>query len=272
MQSQRPTLPRQHSSSAATELPASISIPTDAPRGTDFRLAVRWRSLPRRPRFWPFEPCLVTAVGDDTGSNIASPIGAYEFQVRQKHMNDTHPVWDEQGMLCFKRSGTSGFRVEVLGNGKIWSGLATTRRVLRPLALMRTISTFFMVDVLVFLPHGCIACCCSIRNAQRFVGKTAAAARASVRCRNTVLALSAPPKTARLLLHRRSSRPQRSEGLNRAAATIARALEWQQQKQERQLQQQAERRTFALPPASLPWQDVQVDSAACGGSILLRVR
>ena len=221
MQTQRPTLPRQHSSSAATELPASISMPTDASPWD--RLHV-WlcdgADLPRRPRFWPFEPCVVvTAVGDDTGSNIASPIGAYEFQVRQKHMNDTHPVWDEQGMLCFKRSGTSGFRVEVLGNGKIWSGLYHAH-VLRPLALMRTISTFFMVDVLVFLPlrllHRLLLLCCSVRQQQQQRAAVSSARQQQQHAASLQLLSQHHPRPSlhlqrrqRLLLqHRQSRRPR----------------------------------------------------------------
>ena len=49
---------------------------------------------------------------------------------------------------------------------------------------------------------------------------------------------------------------------------------WQEeQKRSRQLQEQAEHRTFELPKAGTPWQDYRVDlPSACGGSILLRVR
>ena len=80
--------------------------------------------LPDRPRWWPFEPyVVVTAVGDDTGSTTECPIGAYEFMQRAPYMHAVRPVWDEQGMLIYRRSGTTAFRVTVFGSSRLWSGL-----------------------------------------------------------------------------------------------------------------------------------------------------
>ena len=79
---------------------------------------------------------VVTAIGDDTGSTATQPVGAFEFQVRAPYMNATRPVWDEQGLLCYKRSGTSGLRVVVMGSSRIWSGLYSAS-VLSPKALLR---------------------------------------------------------------------------------------------------------------------------------------
>ena len=69
----------------------------------------------------------MTAVGDDTGSTAEGPIGAYEFMQRAPYMHASNPVWDERGLLMYRRSGTRAFRVTVMGSSRIWSGLYHAR-------------------------------------------------------------------------------------------------------------------------------------------------
>ena len=140
----RRTLPKGHTSAEASEIAAIESqLPSDA-RPWD-RLHV-WlvdgEGLPYRPRLWPFEPyVVVTAIGEDTGSTSDSPIGAFEFQVRASHMSPTHPVWDEQGLLCYNRHGTTHFRVVICGSGKVWNGIFGAY-VLRPRALAQVMLSY----------------------------------------------------------------------------------------------------------------------------------
>ena len=134
----RPILPKRPTSIGGEMTALEKMLPTDAHPWDRLHVwLVDGQGLPYRPRLWPFEPyVVVTAVGDDTGSSADSPVGAFEFQVRASHMSPTQPIWDEQGLLCYKRGGTTHFRVVVCGSGKVWSGLYGAY-VLRPAAALQ---------------------------------------------------------------------------------------------------------------------------------------
>jgi len=201
--------------------------------------------LPHRPSWWPFEPfVLVTAVGEDTGSSAECPIGAFEFLQRAPYIHPSSPVWDEQGMLVYKRSGTTAYRVSVLGSSRLWSGLYHYR-VLRPRALL--LSLFAQLASWLRAPARLVVCIIE-RLIER--ASTAPAATAPSTAPATVAVDPPAADLAPLTGAVRCGGP--SDGGTRSATLDCADV-------------------FPLPNAGGAWQEVRV-VLDCGGEVLLRVR
>lgn len=209
--------------------------------------------LPHRPSWWPFEPfVLVTAVGEDTGSSAECPIGAFEFLQRAPYMHPSNPVWDEQGMLLYKRSGTTGYRVSVLGSSRLWSGLYHSR-VLRPRALLLSLLT--QLASWLNSPARLVVCIIE-RLIERATGSTSTStAPAATAPANAPATVAADPAAADLDPLTGAVRCGGPSGGGTRSATLDCAD------------------VFPLPKAGGKWQEVRVVlDADCGGLVLLRVR
>ena len=79
-------------------------------------------------------PLTLTQVGEDTGSSATHAIGAWKFQESiRRYTNPCSPIWDERGLLCYRRDGTRAFRIIVCASCRLHDGLYSAKH-LRPLA------------------------------------------------------------------------------------------------------------------------------------------
>ena len=116
---------RRAGAAAGVSLPA---LPTDAEPWDRLHVwLIDGEGLAHRPRLWPFEPYIVvTSEGPDTGSSPECPVGAYEFRVRSTYTDPCRPVWDERGMLCYRRGGATSFKVLVSAQSA-WASMCRRR-------------------------------------------------------------------------------------------------------------------------------------------------
>ena len=103
----RPTLPKfMTSPDAAAGVPQRL-LPSDASPWDRLHVwLVQGENLPYRPWLWPFEPYVVVTAQPEVDMTPLS-VESFEFQTSPEFSSSTNPVWDEQGMVCFRRGGAS---------------------------------------------------------------------------------------------------------------------------------------------------------------------
>ncbi|KAL1530744.1 hypothetical protein AB1Y20_001643 [Prymnesium parvum] len=90
--------------------------------------------LPYRPSGWPFDPYVVVSADVEEafvaqeregGGELCAPraVSAYEFRVRAQYMDARRPVWDEKGLLCYRRGDAAQFRVLLGAQSRLTGGL-----------------------------------------------------------------------------------------------------------------------------------------------------
>ena len=255
LQNERMTLPKFGTPSDATGVAHSL-LPSDAAPWDRLHVwLVEGEGLPRRPWLWPFEPyVLVTAVAEGASSEpgeMALSTESFEFQSRPEFSSSTTPVWDEQGMICFRRGGhVTKCHVIVMSTAKLWSGLYHVR-ALRPRALLNTL--------LAWLRASCAATSSFVLRLARWL--TAARSVAATEARpNQFEPISASPLPSRSLSAGGSSPASSSPALRPATGSPPSA-------------DHETTVTFELPPAGGGWTDLCVPlHPDCGGTIRLRVR
>lgn len=158
----RPTLPRGNTAPDATGVPEEL-LPSDAAPWDRLHVwLVAGDALPARPRLWPFEPhIVVSALGD-----APLPTDTFAFQSTPEFSSSTRPVWDEQGLICYRRAGgATKFRVVVMASSRVWSGLYHPR-CLKPTAFFAQVRTSLVTTpwarVLTTPCHHPVACLLTI--------------------------------------------------------------------------------------------------------------
>ncbi|KAL3915158.1 MAG: hypothetical protein SGPRY_007350 [Prymnesium sp.] len=103
--------------------------------------------LPYRPPCWPFHPYVVVSADVDEAfakqvregqKDACAPqaVSAYEFRVRAQYMDVRRPVWDEKGLLCYRRGDATHFRVLLAAQSRLTSGLWNAD-ALNPFGMLR---------------------------------------------------------------------------------------------------------------------------------------
>ena len=129
IQDARPTLPPIKTPSSLTGLPLAV-LPSDAAPWDRLHVwLVQGDELPYRSWLWPFEPYVVVTALTSQCEADGPPLSveSFEFETRPEFHSPTNPVWDEQGMVCFRRGGALRFHVVVMSSAKLWSGLYVDR-------------------------------------------------------------------------------------------------------------------------------------------------
>ena len=245
----RATLPKFHTNPNDCGVEERL-LPSDAAPWERLHVwLVAGEDLPYRPWFWPYEPyVLLTVINDDLSSVVGTE--SYEFQTAPEFSSATTPVWDEQGMVCYRRDAARSFQVVVMSAAKPWSGLYHVR-ALRPRALIAVLlaALIGMLGCAVRLPLAIRRCWSGRMTASPPTNSPAAATVASdTAAPAAAIAATTPAATAAV---RAASSPP----------TLQTPAD------------DATRVTFELPPPGGDWMDVRVPlHTDCGGSIHLRVR
>ena len=115
-----------------------IDLPSDSKPWDRLHVwLVAGEGLPYRPPGWLFEPYVVVSADVVTGC-ASQAVSAYEFKVRTDYVDARAPVWDERGLLCFRRGEASRFRVLLGAQGWIFGGIFSAD-LLHPLGLLRAL-------------------------------------------------------------------------------------------------------------------------------------